>query len=370
MKTVFSVAQVNRYVKKMLDNDALLAGLFVEGEISNFNAHSSGHFYFTMKDQNAAISAVMFASHTESINFLPKNGMTVVAFGRLSLYEKTGQYRLYAEFMEPAGVGEAHLSVEQLGKKLEAEGLLDPRRKREIPNFAKTIAVVTSPTGAAIQDIIKTIRERNRAVKIIIAPAVVQGENAASDIVRALGEVNGHGEADVIILGRGGGSVEDLQAFNEETVARAIVASKIPVISAVGHETDFSIADSVADFRAATPTAAAQIAAFDQKSAHAHLNNLQSGLTRAVTENLRENFDETKFFLQNLTRAANERLANEWKTLAHREALLEKVSPYAAWKRGFALTDYTSVKDLSVGQNIKITFSDGTAIAKIKTIDE
>ncbi|MCL1845781.1 MAG: exodeoxyribonuclease VII large subunit [Defluviitaleaceae bacterium] len=370
-KTIFTPSQVNKYVKKALDNDALLAGLFIEGEISNFNAHSSGHFYFTLKDAGAAISSVMFASHTENIHFVPKSGMKVIAFGRISMYEKTGQYQLYVEFLEPAGIGGLQLAFTQLKEKLEAEGLFARERKREIPRFARAIAVITSPTGAAVQDVLRIIRERNRAVKIIVAPAIVQGEHAAADIVRALGEVNEHGGADVIILGRGGGSVEDLWAFNEESVARAIAASKIPVISAVGHETDYTIADFTADLRAPTPTAAAQIAAFDQNAASAHLRDLQSDLTQALCEKLRENADTANFFLQNLTRAINERLANEWKTLAHREALLEKISPYAVFKRGFALVrdeksaPVTSVKALAPGQTIKITFADGTATAKI-----
>ncbi|MCL2356123.1 MAG: exodeoxyribonuclease VII large subunit [Defluviitaleaceae bacterium] len=377
-KTIFTVAQVNRYVKKALDTDALLAGLFVEGEISNFNAHSSGHFYFTLKDAGAAIPAVMFASHTEVINFVPKSGMKVIAFGRVSVYEKTGQYQLYVEFLEPAGIGGLQLAFAQLKEKLEAEGLFSRERKREIPRFAKTVAVITSPTGAAVQDILKIIRERNRAVKIIVAPAIVQGEHAAPDIVRALSEVNSHGEADVIILGRGGGSVEDLRAFNEESVARAIGASKIPVISAVGHETDFTIADFVADLRAPTPTAAAQIAAFDHAAVSAHLRELQADLMHALAEKLRENFDTTKFLLANLTRAITERLADNRKTLAHREILLEKVSPYAVFKRGFALVRLarneenaiSSVKQLSPGQTVKITYADGAAIAKIISAGE
>lgn len=371
-RTVFTVSQVNRYVKKLLDADALLAGLFIEGELSNFSAHSSGHLYFTLKDENAAISSVMFKSHAEEIPFAPKSGMTVTAFGRLGLYEKTGQYQLYVEFLEPAGVGGLQLAFSQLKEKLEAEGLFSPERKREIPRFAACVAVITSPTGAAVHDIIRTIRARNGSVKILVAPAIVQGENAAADITRVIREVNGHGVADIIILGRGGGSAEDLQAFNEEIVARAVAASKIPIISAVGHETDFTICDFVADFRAATPTAAAQIAAFDARAAFDYVLDLNAELSEAVSEKLRDNFSAIRAYLASLSRSANTRLANERQRLSHAEELLEKVSPYAAFRRGYALTraengaPVTSVKALKIGQNIQITYADGSVSATIK----
>ncbi|MCL1863538.1 MAG: exodeoxyribonuclease VII large subunit, partial [Defluviitaleaceae bacterium] len=189
-RTVFSVTQVNRYVKKSLEADALLAGLFIEGELSNFNAHSSGHMYFTLKDANAAMSAVMFKSYAGGLEFEPKSGMKVIAFGHLSLYEKTGQYQLYVEFLEPAGIGGLQLAFSQLKEKLEKEGLFGAERKREIPRFAHTIAVITSPTGAAVQDIIRIIRERNPSIKILISPAIVQGEAAAPDLIRAITEVN------------------------------------------------------------------------------------------------------------------------------------------------------------------------------------
>jgi exodeoxyribonuclease VII large subunit len=370
-RTVFSVSQVNRYVKKTLEADALLAGLFIEGEISNFNAHTSGHFYFSLKDESAAVNSVMFKSHAEEIAFVPKNGMKVIAFGRLSLYEKTGQYQLYIEFLEPSGVGGLLLAFARLKEKLEAEGLFDFSRKKEIPPFAKTVAIITSPTGAAVQDILRIIRERNRAVKIIVCPAIVQGENAAADLIRAIGEANDYGGIDTIILGRGGGSVEDLQAFNDEALARAIAASKIPIISAVGHETDFTIADFVADKRAPTPTAAALIAVYDYEQIAEYLRELQDALSTNAVEKIRESFAITKNFLKNLSRGIDTRLAHEHQNLSHTTALLEKVSPYTIFKRGFALTQnengtaITSVKNLSPGQNIKITWADGEATAKI-----
>jgi exodeoxyribonuclease VII large subunit len=370
-RTVFSVAQVNKYVKKTLEADALLAGLFVEGELSNFNAHSSGHLYFTLKDATAAIGGVMFKGSAMDLNFAPKSGMKVVAFGRLSLYEKTGQYQLYVEYMEPAGIGGLQLAFSQLKEKLEAEGLFDASRKREIPPFVKTVAVITSPTGAAVRDVIKIIRSRNRAVKIIISPAIVQGENAAPDLLRALNEVNEHGVADVIILGRGGGSVEDLWAFNDEILARAVAASKIPVISAVGHETDFVITDFVADLRAPTPTAAAQTAVYDLSQISEYVMGMQSELSRAMTEKIGDSRDYLKSLYERMSRTTNTRLLHERQSLAHLETLLEKISPYAVFKRGYAITQLenkivTSAKSLSLGQIIKITYADGYANAEIK----
>ncbi|MDR0271812.1 MAG: exodeoxyribonuclease VII large subunit [Clostridiales bacterium] len=372
-RTVFSVTQVNRYVKKMLDSDALLAGLFVEGELSNFNAHSSGHLYFTLKDENAAIGGVMFKGSAESLKFVPKSGMKVIAFGHLGLYEKTGQYQLYVEFLEPAGIGGLQLAFSQLKEKLEAAGLFDASRKKDIPRFAKSVAVITSPTGAAVRDIIKIIRERNAAAKIIISPAIVQGEYAAADIIRAIREVNEFGEADVIVLGRGGGSAEDLWAFNDENLAYAVSASKIPVISAVGHETDFTITDFVADLRAPTPTAAAQIAVFDRAQMLEEICRLLDILTQGFLFSFEARSGAVKSFTEKLSRLTDERLVRERQNLAQSEILLEKVSPYTIFKRGFAITKIedkliTSVKNLSPGQNIEITWADGEANAKIEKI--
>lgn len=372
-RTVFTVTQVNHYVKKVLESDALLAGLFVEGELSNFNSHSSGHMYFTLKDSSAAINGVMFKSHAEELKFTPKSGMKVIAFGGLSLYEKTGQYQFYVEYLEPAGIGSLQLAFAQLKEKLEAEGLFAHSRKRAIARFANTVAVITSPTGAAVQDIIRIIRERNSAVKIIISPAIVQGENAAKDLVRALREVNEHGMADVIILGRGGGSVEDLWAFNEEILVRAVAVSEIPVISAVGHETDFTITDFVADMRAPTPTAAAQMAVYDRRQVLEQIHEKERALSQGIIKSVRNKHAAVKTHLTQASHAINKRFAREWQSLSYMEELLEKVSPYTIFKRGFALTQsenlpITGVKDLSLGQNIEITWADGKAYALVKEI--
>jgi len=380
MKTIFSVSQVNRYVKKALEADALLAGLFVAGELSNVNAHSSGHLYFTLKDETAAVGAVMFKGAAMDLTFVPKSGMKVVAFGRLSLFEKTGQYQFYAEFLEETGAGEASQAFNALKEKLLAEGLFDAAKKREIPQYAQTVAVITSPTGAAVRDIIKTIQERNPAVKILLCPAIVQGENAPADLIRALHEVNEFASngnnfpkdasVDVIILGRGGGSAEDLSAFNDETLVRAVAASKIPVISAVGHETDFSLTDFAADSRAATPTAAAQAAVYDLVQVAEYLRDLQAALKDATFERIRSLRTRLADCIARLNRATTMRLVHERQNLTHLEEILEKISPYAVFKRGFAITQcegktIASVKSLSPGQNIKITYADGSAFAEI-----
>ena len=375
-RQVFTVSQVNKYVKRVLESDALLAGVFIEGELSNFNAHSSGHLYFTLKDESAAIGGVMFKHNTENLTFRPQNGMKVIAFGQLSIYEKTGQYQMYVEVFEPTGIGGLQLAFRQLSEKLQSEGLFDQERKRLISQFAECVAVITSPTGAAVHDIIRTLRTRNPAVKIVVVPAKVQGEGAATDLAQAIKDVNAWRGADVIILGRGGGSIEDLWAFNDEILARTIRASKIPIISAVGHETDFTISDFVADMRAATPTAAAVAATYD----HAHLVDYISSLQRKLNKNMGENimhrFQNVKFLLDQLNRQAQGRLLREWQNLAHHETLLQKVSPYAAFKRGYALVrnmsgaNVTSVQGLAPGQELELTWADGSAVVNILSSKE
>ena len=260
---VYTVSQINNYIKRILENDVLLSDVYIEAEISNFKAHTSGHLYFTLKDSGAAINAVMFRSYAERLKFMPESGMKVVARGYISLYEKTGQYQLYVNSMEPAGIGALYLAYEQFKARLEKAGVFDQKYKKPIPQMPKTVAVITSPTGAAVRDIINVAGRRNPNVEIVIVPTLVQGKNAGPEIVNAIEKVNRWNKADTIILGRGGGSIEDLWAFNEEIVARAIFDSHIPIISAVGHETDFTIADFISDMRAPTPSAAAELSVFD-----------------------------------------------------------------------------------------------------------
>ena len=284
---VYSVGQINRYIRNLFENDFVLNSFWVKGEISNFKAHTSGHFYFTLKDASASIQCVMFRQEAEMLPFLPKNGMFVAVCGAVSVYEKTGQYQIYTKWIEPIGIGNLALSFEQLKEKLATEGFFDKEYKREICEYPKCVAVITSPTGAAVRDVIK-IKRRNKSVKIAVVPVLVQGEYAPDSIVKGIKLANEWAKADTIILGRGGGSMEDLAAFNEESVAKAIFASEIPIISAVGHETDFTIADFTADLRASTPSAAAEIAVknTEQLSERLHyaMEMLQNAFENTITQ--------------------------------------------------------------------------------------
>ncbi|KON87102.1 exodeoxyribonuclease VII large subunit [Sporosarcina globispora] len=279
-----TVHALTKYIKRKFDADPHLQNILVKGEISNFKLHSSGHMYFTLKDEKARILAVMFAGNTRNMKFRPENGMKVLVRGAISVYESSGQYQIYVQEMQPDGIGELYLAYEQLKEKLEKEGFFSPAYKKNIPRYPKTVAVITSPTGAAIRDILITLKRRYPIANILIYPALVQGNQAAPSIVKAINEANSSVEADVLIIGRGGGSIEELWAFNEEAVARAIFKSEIPIISAVGHETDFTIADFVADLRAPTPTGAAELAVPHIDDLTERLFNRQSRLIRAMKE--------------------------------------------------------------------------------------
>lgn len=254
-----TVTQLTKYIKYKIDNDPHLTKIFLKGEISNFKAHTRGHFYFTLKDENTRINAVMFASSAAKVKFVPEDGMKVLVQGRISVYEATGGYQIYVEEMEEDGLGNLYVAFEKLKKKLEQEGLFDPKYKKPIPKIPNTIGIITAPTGAAIKDILSTIKRRWPLAKTILFPSLVQGMEASKDIVRNI-ELTKNFDLDVLIIGRGGGSIEDMWCFNEEEVARAIFALDVPVISAVGHEIDFTISDFVADLRAPTPTGAAEMA--------------------------------------------------------------------------------------------------------------
>lgn len=257
---IFSVSQINQYLKGLLDQDALLNNIWIRGEISNFKHHSRGHMYFTLKDAESRITAVMFAGTNRFLRFTPDDGQKVIARGSISVYERDGQYQLYVKEMQPDGIGNLYLAFEEMKRELAAKGYFRAERKRPLPPFPKRIALVTSPTGAAIRDMITTLRRRYPLVKILLIPVLVQGEKASRSIAQGIELANRYGGIDLIITGRGGGSIEELWAFNEKVVAEAIYHSAIPVISAVGHETDYTIADFVADLRAPTPTAAAELA--------------------------------------------------------------------------------------------------------------
>lgn len=262
-RRVATVSQINNYIKALLEQVSVIQNVWIKGEISNFKLHSSGHIYLTLKDSNSVLKAVMFRGAASKLNFKPKDGMMVLALGRIAVYETGGQYQLYIEAMEQEGTGDLYAQFEELKKKLGEEGLFDEAHKKSIPKFPSCIGIATSPTGAAIRDMINVIKRRCPMVKIIIYPCLVQGDGASKTIVDAIEYFNRKKLVDVIIIGRGGGSIEDLWAFNEETTARAAFNSEIPVISAVGHETDFTISDFTSDLRAPTPSAAAELAVPD-----------------------------------------------------------------------------------------------------------
>ncbi len=279
--TVFALT---KYIKRKFDADPHLQGVYVKGEISNFKEHSSGHMYFTLKDEKARILAVMFSSFSRSMKFRPENGMKVLIRGDITVYEPSGQYQIYVKEMSPEGIGDLFLAYEQLKEQLEKEGLFSPQYKQKLPKYPQTVGVITSPTGAAIRDIITTIKRRYPITNILILPALVQGEQGASSVVKSIEAANKRKGIDVLIVGRGGGSIEELWNFNEEAVARAIFASEIPIISAVGHETDFTIADFVADMRAPTPTAAAELAVPHIDDLMERALNRQARLIRVMKE--------------------------------------------------------------------------------------
>jgi exodeoxyribonuclease VII large subunit len=281
-----TVNALTKYIKRKFDADPHLQDVLVRGEISNYKQHSSGHMYFTLKDDKARILAVMFSSYNKFMKFSPENGMKILVKGEISLYEPSGQYQIYIKEMQPDGVGDLFLAYEQLKKKLEGEGLFLQERKKGLPIYPKKIGIITSPTGAAIRDILTTLKRRYPIAKVLIIPALVQGSQAAPSIVKAIEKANEITDIDVLIVGRGGGSIEELWAFNEEIVARAIDQSTIPVITAVGHETDYTIADFVADLRAPTPTGAAELAVPHIDELHERILQRQSRLIRSIREKL------------------------------------------------------------------------------------
>ena len=391
---IFTVGQINRYIRNLLENDFILSSLLVKGEISNFKAHSSGHLYFTLKDASGALSCVMFRQDAAGLPFEPENGMQVVVYGHISLYEKTGQYQLYAEFMEPLGIGALQVAFEQLKEKLAAEGLFDGDFKREIPKNPSCIAVITSPTGAAVRDILQIVKRRDPNVKVAIFPTLVQGEQAAADIVRSLKLVNEWGKADVIILGRGGGSMEDLWAFNDEDVARTIYASEIPVISAVGHEPDVTIADFVADLRAATPSNAAELAVPDQNECYGWLEQMEGRLTGAMGRRLERARRELEQAgrcraLQDPMNYINDRrmlldyqrdrlahgltgaMGRERERFARLAAALDALSPLKVLGRGYAIPQRSdgavlrSAKEAMPGETLRLRMTDGKVSCKV-----
>ncbi len=386
-----SVSDLNLHIKEKIANDEALNAVIVKGEISNFKAHYTGHLYFTLKDDKSLIKCVMFKSYAERLNFKPKDGMKIIVFGSVAVFERDGIYQIYVKSMMEQGVGDLYAKFEKLKSQLEEEGLFSEAHKKKIPFMPKVIGVLSSSTGAVIRDIINVSTRRNPNCYIRLVPVPVQGPTAAKEIAKGIKFVNENNLADVIILARGGGSLEDLWPFNEENVARAIFASNIPIISAVGHETDFTIADFVADLRAPTPSAAAELANLDVNE----LKNKISTLNQRLKVNINKKIDLSKLKLNNLknAKAFAEPLANiqnnylkidkfikqmESKIyLKHKEAekefkaivsKLDALSPLKTLSRGYSLVQkenkiVKSSKDLKKDDKITLTFSDGTKTA-------
>lgn len=392
---IISVSQLNYYVKSLLDNDAHLSSVFVTGEISNLTDHyRSGHIYFSLKDNNCVIKAVMFAGNARNLKFKPQEGMKIIARGRVSLYEPSGNYQFYVEDMQPDGIGELTIAFEQLKKKLSEKGIFDQSHKKPIPKFPQTIGVITSPTGAAIQDIKNILSRRFPSADIVLCPVLVQGESASAQLVNAVNIFNEYDCADVIIIGRGGGSIEDLWAFNSEELAYAIYASNIPVISAVGHETDFTICDFVSDLRAPTPSAAAELAVPDKEELIAYYNSQKQYLTsildnkiskanRVLSEYklvLNENSPEkqiTKYnenlslFRNRLESLMNEKLNTAFEKIHKNGGKLEALNPVSVLQRGYSVAEkdgkiVSSVNDVKTDDILNITLKDGKIITKVQ----
>lgn len=393
---VFTVNELNNYVKNVLDNDENLKYVYVTGEISNFKAHYSGHMYMTIKDETASVKAVMFAGNASKLRFMPENGMKILALGTVSLFPRDGSYQLYISTMQPDGAGALSIAFEQLKKKLEAEGLFSPLHKKRLPLFPRRVGVITSSTGAAIQDIFNVLGRRYPVAEVVVRSAKVQGEGAAQDISAAIREFNEQNGADVLIVGRGGGSVEDLWAFNEEVVARAVFNSKIPVISAVGHETDYTICDFVADLRAPTPSAAAEIAVpdifelkSDLQSYQAHIFNLtknvivnekarleaiqKSSALKDPALKIQDNKRELIYISEKLFDITQNTLQGERLKLSSLTGKLDALSPLGVIARGYALVDkndsvVSSVKKIKEGDSVAVRLADGSFNATVTEI--
>jgi len=411
-----TITAITRYLKAKIDSDSNLRVVFLRGEISNFKAHSTGHLYFSLKDDNSKINAIMFSGSAKKLLFKPTEGTKVLVMGRISVYEATGNYQIYIEEMLEDGIGNLYIAYEKLKKQLASEGLFDSTHKKSIPKNPSRIGVITSPTGAAIRDIISTIKRRYPVCEILVFPTLVQGESSALDIVNKIKMADQY-NVDTLIVGRGGGSIEDLWSFNEEIVARAIYESNIPIISAVGHETDFTIADFVADMRAPTPTAAAEMAVPNLSDLIVHMNNLNIRLNEAVNSKI--NYQKlvldsikTSFIIKNplllyeqkkqkldiMLDSLNNLITNNLSNYKHRlelcknnyilnnpivlykdkiiklNSLIEKVellNPLSVLKRGYSLVYkdkqiIKTTKDLNKNDLIEIKFSDGNITAKIE----
>lgn len=390
---IITVSELNSYVKEFFDLNPMFNNIYVKGEISNFKHHSSGHMYMSLKDESSSIKAVMFRFNAMKLDFIPENGMKVIVCARVSVYERDGVYQLYIEEMQPDGIGALHIKFEQLKEKLAKEGLFDDIYKKPVPSFPHTVGVVTSNTGAAVRDIINVIKRRCPICDIIIYPALVQGEGAYKTIVNGIRYFNTH-KVDVMIIGRGGGSIEDLWNFNEEAVARAVFASEVPVVSAVGHETDYTISDFVADLRAPTPSAAAELCVPDIYDINEYLNVTFKRLKTALYNSVERNKQKLNYFKdknifkhperifekQNqelfeisskLSNAFSDVVSKNREQFIKNVSKLDSLSPLKVLKRGYTFVENSngevidSAEKVEPDDNIRLRFSDGCVKCKV-----
>lgn len=396
---ILTITQINEYIRTMMDRDTLLSTVAVKGEISNYKVYPSGHHYFTLKDNGAALKCVMFRGNAVKLRFHPDNGMQVVAMGKISVYPRDGAYQLYCTGLLLDGVGDLYAAFEQLKTKLAAEGLFDPAHKQPIPRFPKTIGIVTSAAGAAVHDMLRILNKRYPIVRIRLLPVRVQGAEAPAEIVAAIRYANRYKLADLLIVGRGGGSIEDLWAFNDEKVAYAIYQSEIPIISAVGHEPDVTISDYVADMRAATPSNAAELAVPDQEAIRQNMDSMLSNISTAFLRQLKayrqhlsmlsaspamqspfayfKQRENTLKLLENrLISAENQIIHYHNKQFLTNTAKLDALSPLKVLTRGYAMVQsddgsvVRSVAQVAPGDNIHIKVSDGSVSAAVARVEE
>lgn len=393
-RQVFTVTALNEYIKLKLETDEALMRVFIRGEISNFTNHKSGHFYFTVKDETSRIAAVMFHSSASKLAFIPENGMKVIVGGRVSAYVRDGQYQIYVDTLEPDGVGALYIAYEQLKAKLGAEGLFDEAKKKPLPRYPMRIGVITSPTGAAIRDIINILGRRFPIAEVVLYPSLVQGESAAPQLIEGLRYFNEKKNVNVIIIGRGGGSLEDLWAFNSEALVREVAASELPVISAVGHEIDFTLCDFAADRRAPTPSAAAELAVPERYELKRKLGNVTARLElleskklellRSTLERMRKSraLTDPRNFIDDRRMAlgvAEDKLYNritfllerKKSALAGKTAKLDAMNPLSVLSRGYGAafapdgTVIRSAAQVEKGSDISLMLSDGTVRATV-----
>ncbi len=391
---VLTVSQLNFYIKSLIENDSKLNIVFLSGEISNLTDHyRSGHIYLSLKDEKSVIRAVMFSGNARNLRFKPTDGMKVICRGRVAVYEPTGQYQLYIEDMQPDGIGALTLAYEQLKKKLADKGLFDVSHKKPLPRFPKTVGVITSPTGAAVQDIRNILYRRFPCINIVMCPVLVQGDSAPEQLVRAVKTLDMYNACDVIIIGRGGGSIEDLWAFNDETLANAIYDCKIPVISAVGHETDFTICDFVSDMRAPTPSAAAELAVPDKAELMSYYSSQLQYISSFMDSQFRKNSSRLIDFQRRISLVSpqsridkyeknielllnksqnivNEKYSEKSNEITKISAKLESLNPLSVLSRGYSIAEkdgvvITSSSQLNKGDNFTLEFSDGKIKATV-----